>query len=55
MLDLLRENEASVQNMAALFEQVLREAVRGLTILDSEVGDKELIKEVAVELAELRR
>ena len=54
LLDLLRENEAAAQDLAAPFDTVLREATSNLKILASEVGDKELIKEVAVEQAKLR-
>jgi hypothetical protein len=54
LLDLMRENEAAVQSMAALCQQVLEESSSTLKILDPEVGDKELIKEVAVEALKLR-
>ena len=54
LLDLVRENEAHVQQMAAPCATVLEHASRHLTILDPEVGEEELIKAVAAEAAKLR-
>ena len=54
MLDLMRENEASLQNVAALCADMLEDASRHLTILDVEVGEEELIKAVAARVATLR-
>ena len=53
LLDLMRENEAGVQMLAAACALVLAASQR-LTILDPEVGEEELIKAVAVALARLR-
>ena len=54
MLDLIRENETKVQEMASLFAAVLELARQHLTILDPEVGEEELIQAVAAALANLR-
>ena len=54
VLDLMRENEAPVQKMAATCASVLERARQNLTILDPEVGEEELIQAVAAALAELR-
>ena len=54
LLDLMRENEARLQNVAALCANILEHASEHLTILDPEVGDEELIKAVAAALANLR-
>ena len=54
LLDLMRENEARLQNVAALCAYTLRYARQNLTILDPEVGEEELIKAVAAELARMR-
>ena len=53
LLDLMRENEAQVQEMAASCGAVLELASQHLTILDPEVGEEELIQAVASELAKL--
>ena len=53
LLDLMHENEASVQKLAAGCAAVLEEARRHLKILDPEVGEEELIKAVAAALARL--
>lgn len=53
LLDLLSENQSAVQNQAASFKEVLERASSYLTILAPEVGDKELIKSVSAELANL--
>ena len=54
LLDLMRENEARVQNVAASCAKRLDYARSHLTILDAEVGEEELIKAVAAEVAKLR-
>ena len=54
MLDLMRENETRVQEMAARCTSVLERARQNLTILDPEVGEEELIQAVAAALANLR-
>ena len=54
LLDLMRKNEARLQNIAASCAQILEVASEDLTILDPEVGEEELIKAVAAELARLR-
>ena len=69
LLDVIRENEVQVQKMAEgvavafLFDNsyrhkaagVLKQASLYLKVLDPELGDEELIKAVAVELAKLLR
>jgi len=57
LLDLMHENEALVQKLAALAAacaSLLELARRQLTILDPEVGEEELVQAVAAELARLR-
>jgi hypothetical protein len=54
LLDLMREKEARVQGMASRCAELLEHASQQLTILDPEVGEEELIKAVAAELANLR-
>ena len=54
LLDLMRENEATVQMHVFLFAAVLESASEHLTILDPEVGEEELIQAVAAALAKLR-
>ena len=54
LLDLMRENEASMQKRSAGRAAVLELASKQLTILDPEVGEEELIKAVAAEVARLR-
>jgi len=54
LLDLMRENQASVQKWAALCAEVLESARQHLTILDPECGEEELIQAVAAALANLR-
>ena len=54
LLDLMRENEAKVQKLAAACQEVLEHASRNLKVLDPEVGEEELIKAVAAEVARLR-
>jgi len=53
LLDLMRDNEAAVQKMAAGCAQILEEASQHLSILDPEVGEEELIKAVAAALARM--
>ena len=55
LLDVMRENEAkaSVQNSATFFAALLWNASKDLTVLDPEVGEKELINAVAAALAKL--
>ena len=50
----MRENKAAVQDSLVACHQLLREAAEHLTILDWELGDRELVIWVAAELAELR-
>jgi len=54
VLNLMRENEASVQKVAARCAAVLELARQHLTILDPEVGEEELILSLAAALANLR-
>ena len=54
LLDLMRENEATVQAFLAPCAAVLVSASQHLTVLDSEVGEEELIQAVAAALAKLR-
>ena len=54
LLDLMRENEASVQKLAAACKGLLVRASQHLTILHPEVGEEELVQAVAAELARLR-
>ena len=54
LLDLMRENGACVRKRAAGCAELLEHASQQLTILDPEVGDKELIQAVAAALASLR-
>jgi len=54
LLDLMRENETRVQEMAVPCAAVLVQARRHLKILDPEVGEEELIQTVAAALARLR-
>ena len=54
LLDLMRENEAEVQVLAAPCQDMLGRARRHLKILDPEVGEEELIEAVAAALAKLR-
>jgi hypothetical protein len=49
----MRKNEARVQNIAFQCEIMLGLASSCLKILDPEVGEEELIKAVAAELAKL--
>ena len=53
LLDLMRENEAAVQENLAGFSELLTEASKHLNILDPQLGGKELIKSVAAEMAKM--
>ena len=53
LLDLMRENEARLQNVAAVYGRLLEHASKNLTILDPEVGEEELIQAVKAELDRL--
>ena len=58
LLDLLRLNEATfkhsrTQDILCAVQLLLKNASKELQILDPELGDEELIKSVAVELAKL--
>ena len=53
MLDLLRENQAAMQDFQGAFKHAVSEASKYLKILDPKRGDKELVKAMAVELANL--
>ena len=55
LLDLLRENQAAVQDTPLPCLLVLNDARKNLKTLDPELGDQELIKSVAAELAKLRK
>jgi hypothetical protein len=50
----MRENEAVVQVCATVCRELLLHASEILHILDPEVGEEELIKAVAAEVARLR-
>ena len=54
MLGLIHENEAVVRKLAPASAAVLELASEHLKILDPEVGEQELIKAVAAEVAKLR-
>ena len=53
LLDLVRENGASVQANLVRVQDLLGRASKHLTILDPELGQQELIKSVAAELAKV--
>ena len=53
LLDLMRENEASVQANLAHCQNLLQHVTFCLQILDAELGEKELVKSVAAELAKV--
>ena len=55
LLNLLRENEADARIKATLFQEILRHARANLMILELELGNKELVESVAVEIAKLHR
>ena len=54
LLNLIRENEARVQQFADSCAVVLEYALSHLAILHPEVGEEELIQAVAAALANLR-
>jgi len=54
LLDLMRENEARLQNVPAVSIILLERESVCLNILDPLVGEEELIKAVAAELVRLR-
>ena len=51
LLDLVRENGASVQAILLHCQNLLQRASENLKILDPERGEEELVKSVAAELA----
>ena len=53
LLDLMRENEAAVQDDLVPCEFLLQQASKNLTILNPELGEEELVKSVAAELAKV--
>ena len=53
LLDLIRENEATVQICTAPCAAVLESASQHLAILDPEGGEEELIQAVAAALANM--
>ena len=53
LLDMMRDNEAAVQVLAAACQELLEHASLFLNILDPKVGEKELIKAVAAAAAKL--
>jgi len=53
LLDLLRENEAAVQEYKGLVQSLMSRTSRDLNILDLVSGEKELVRLMAVELAKL--
>jgi len=53
LLDLVRENGAAVQAILVPVQELLAQASKNLTILDPELGEEELIKSVAAELAKV--
>ena len=53
LLDLLRENEPTMRNFRE-FQELLSDGSLQLKILDPELGEEELIKSVAAEVARLR-
>ena len=55
LLELLRENTAAVQDMLSLCQTLLHDASLNLKILHPELGEEELIKSVAAELAKLHK
>jgi hypothetical protein len=51
LLDLVSENGAVVEDNLAHYQDLLQRASKHLTILDPELGQQELVKFVAAELA----
>ena len=54
LLDLMRESETRMQEMAAPCARVLELASKQLTIVNPEIGEEELIQAMAAALANLR-
>ena len=54
LLDLVRENGAQVQANLTHSRNFLQHATRSLRILDPELGEEELVKSVASELAKVK-
>ena len=55
MLDLVVKNEKAVSEVPAACESVLYDATQRLTVIDPVLGETDLVKSVAVELAKLSR
>ena len=53
LLDLMRENGASVQANLVNCQELLQQASKNLKIFDPEAGEEELIESLAAELAKL--
>ena len=53
LLDLMRDNEAAVQDLSDRCQILLHRAIADLKILDPEHGEKELVELVAAALAKL--
>ena len=53
LLDIMRENGVAVQENLVSCEYMLQQASENLTILDPELGEEELAKSVAAELAQV--
>ena len=53
LLDVMREDEAGVQAMSGVCQLLLLGATDDIQALDPELGDEELRKSLAVELAKL--
>ena len=51
LLDLMRENEAAVQQNLSQCKHFLKQASLKLKILDPELGQQELVKSLAAEMA----
>ena len=51
LLDLVRENGALVEDNLVVCQNLLLQATFDLQILDPELGEEELVKSVAAELA----
>ena len=54
LLDVVSENEATVKKFALGCAEIVKRAMFHLKVLNAEVGDEELIEEVAGALAKLR-
>jgi len=52
LLDLMREDEASVKESAAVYHELLEEAVHKLAIIDSFVGEEDLRHAMEATLAD---